>query len=109
LTASKVCAKVAHPHMHTHTHGQLRWGLTNSSDCGHTVWASREAIYPLLDQEKYVHVIASLGWSMSHMQIKKVKRTHHAQTQYLQELSLAKAKRSRQRTLRWTSWVTFSV
>jgi hypothetical protein len=62
--------------MHTHTHGQLRWGLTNSSDCGHTVWASREAIYPLLDQEKYVHVIASLGWSTSHMQIKKVKRTY---------------------------------
>ena len=40
--------------------------------------ASREAAYPLLDQEKYVHVITSLGWSMSYMQIKKDKRTYTA-------------------------------
>jgi len=59
--------------------------------------ASREAAYPLLDQEKYVHVITSLGWSMSYMQIKKDKRTYTARLLRTPSgSSMTKVKRSQQ-------------
>ena len=98
LTASWVCAKVAHRHMHPHAHGQLRWGLTNSSDCGHTVWASREATYPL-SWSREIRTYDSQPWLVDESYADQDKLSAHTHARLLRTpsgWSLTKVKLSQQ-------------